>query len=202
MPAPLTLADLQQAQSQDNSWLQGFLQQLQGWQQGRDPYYASLQQLYERSQLPGLQQQVKQAGRQQAFGAARRGVTGGSSDMAGQENVQGMLAAGLANIRSGGQAMARQQRAEDQQAAQGWEQEGTTIGPGQRIATQAALDASRARAGQAGQMGDVASQQYLSQQQYQGMLSQLLGGQLSNLGAGVQTAAAYGNPTLANWGRG
>jgi hypothetical protein len=202
MPAPLTVADLQQAQAQDNSWLQGFLQQMAGWQQGRDPYYASLQQMYEQSQMPGLQQQVKQAGRQQAFSAARRGVRGGSSDMAGQEGVQGMLAAGLANIRSGGQAMARQQRAEDQQAMQGWEQQATTIGPGQQIASQAALDASRARAGLTGQMGDVASQQYLSQQQYQGMLSQLLGGQLSNLGWGVQAAAANGTSTLANWGRG
>lgn len=204
MPAPLTAADLQAAQTADNQWLGGFLQQLQSWQAGRDPYYAALEQQYRQAQLPGLQTQVRQAGRQQAFSARRRGVVGGSSDMAGKQGVQGMLSAGLGQIEAGGRALSQQKRAEDQEAMQGWEMAARSAGPGQQIALQSMLDASRARAGQAGGMGDVATQMAASNQAYQGLISQLLGGQLSNLGTALNTSAQSGNAPgwLANFGRG
>lgn len=204
MPAPMTADDLLAAQTADDQWLSGIMQQLQTWQASRDPYYAALEQQYRQAQLPGLQTQVKQAGRQQAFSARRRGVAGGSSDMAGKQGVQGMLAAGLGQIEAGGRALSQQKRAEDQEAMQGWEETARTVGPGQRIAFQSALDASRARAGQAGAMGDVASQMYGSNQAYQGLLSQLMGGQLSGLGTALTASAQSGNAPgwLANFGRG
>ena len=84
------------------------------------------------------------------------------------------------------------QETEDQGAAQTWRNQAYEVGPGQQVATQADLDASRARVGQAGSLSALDQQGVADDQAFQQFLSQLLGGQMSNAGRVINTAGRTG----------
>lgn len=185
-------ANLQQRNAATDQWRQTYLGDINNWQQGRMGYAQALSNQFTGAANQGAETQNRDYTRQNAFSQARHGTRGGSADYDAQGQLQANYAQHLAQIMAQGRGLQRGQEAQDADMAQAWRNQAFNVAPGEQLALQSQLDASRARAGQSGQMGNLQQQGIADNQAYQQFLSQLMGGQLSTAGKVVQTAGQTG----------
>lgn len=175
-----------QAQS-DNTWRSGMLSQIDQWQQGRQPQYQQMANDYQQSMDPIFSRQAVDQNRQLKNRMASQGLLQGSQHYVGQADVAQQLASNRAGAAVQGQQYADQARLSDMDMAAQLKQQASSVTPGEQLGFQALLDASRARAGLSGQMGQLALQQTQNQFQNQVDMSQLMGGQINQFGTALQT---------------
>lgn len=176
----------------NDQWRNAFLGQADQWQQGRQGYAAALRQGTVNAGLPAARTAAGDARQQISFNSARRGLRGSSVDMASRSRAQQAFAARLAELLSMGRTGEQVQQGEDQEAAQAWRNQAFQAGPGQQVATQAQLDAERARQGQQGDLTQLSQQGTADRQAYQNYLSQLVGGQMTGAANTISTAGRLG----------
>lgn len=178
----------QQQNAATDQWRQGYLNDINQNQQNRGAYAQALGQQFVQAANPGAQTANADAMQQNVFNQARHGTSHGSADFTAQGHQQANYASQLAQIMSQGQALTRGQQSQDAAQAQAMRNQAFGVGPGEQLATQSQLDASRARMGQTSAQGQLGLQGIQDQAGYQQLLSQILGGQMST-GAGVINAA-------------
>ncbi len=192
---PLFMGDAaaqQQRNTATDKWRQQYLGDINQWQQGRQGYAQALSDQFVGAANPAAQTENRDLSRRNTFAQARRGTQHGSSDFDAQGQLQAGYAQRLAQIMAQGRGIQRGQETQDADTAQAWRAQAFGVAPGEQLATQSQLDASRARQGQAGQMGTLQQQGIADNQGYQQFLSQLMGGQLSTAGKVVNTAGQLG----------
>lgn len=182
----------QQRQNSTNQWRQGYLGNVNQWQQGRQGYAQALADQFTQAANPAAETANKDAMQQNVFAQARHGTTHGSADYTAQGRQQANYAQQLAQIMAQGRGIQRGQESQDADTAQTWRNQAFGVAPGEQLATQAQLDASRGRAGLTGQQSQVSTQSIADQQAYQNFLSQLMGGQMSTAGQVIGTAGQMG----------
>lgn len=180
-----------QAQQADQS-VKNLGTTISGWQQSRDPYYDAIYSLYQQAYQPQAKYAAQDASRQSTFQAARTGQRGGSQAMSNQQTIQQQLAQALGGIEQQARAASEGQRAADTDAAANWLLAATLNRPGEALATQGALDASRARSGLQASLTGLDEASMNSQQAYQALLSQLYGGQMGGMANIINGAGAFG----------
>ena len=171
----------------DNTWRSGMLSQIDQWQQGRAPQYEQMRTDYQQSMDPIFSRQAVDQNRQLKNRMASQGLMRGSQHFVGQADVAGQLATNRAGAAVQGQQFADQARLSDMDLAAQLRQQAHSVTPGEQLGFQALLDASRARSGLSGQMGQLALQQ--AQNQYQGQvdMSQLMGSHINQFGTALNT---------------
>ena len=175
-----------------DQWRGAFAGDVNRWQQQRGGYAQALSDSYVGAQNPIAATNMADNRRQAAFRSARTGQRGGSADMARRGRVQQDYASRLAQILAGGHQIRQGQLDTDRDAAQAWRMRSFEAAPGQQLATQSQLNASRARAGQAQDTAMMTQQGIADNMGYDNFISQLIGGQMSNAGRGISTAGQMG----------
>jgi hypothetical protein len=194
MPTGLTGAALEQSQEDErsNQWRNAFAGDVGNWQLQRGGYAQALSDAYVGAQNPMAATNMADNRRQAAFRSARTGQRGGSADMSRRSRVQQDYASRLAQILAGGHQIRQGQLDTDRDAAQAWRMQSFQAAPGQQLATQSQLNASRARTGQAQDMATMTQQGIADNMGYDNFMSQLIGSQMSNAGRGISTAGQMG----------
>ena len=185
-----------------DQWRGVFSGALDAYGQERAGYAQGVNQATQQAAAPGLGFQFTDARRQHAFQQARQGTRGGSADLTGQANLQAQYAAGLGNAALQGRAVQQGQEMTDAQRIQALRLMALQQGqPEQALQLQAGHDASQARMGLESSEAQYAQQRYTDRLADAALRSQVLGGQLSQVGRTVNTAGQLGTGPqwMQNW---